>query len=470
MAQPAAALLALLLGTLVLWLSEALPVAVTALAAPALGVLMGIASPQAMFAPFAHPTVLLFLSVAIWYQAAKWRRLDRAVAAWFFPSGRATTYDVSRAVSIATAALSAFASSRSVAALMLPVVDKETSAYGLRCHRAGLLSVSWCAAFGSVFTAVGAPANLVALAALAQYDGRTVPLLYWTLIAAPVGVSLVALWLTWVKGLLGAMGHQPVRTEPNSARRAPTTAALKLADTTPILWGLDRGQLAIVAVALVCAALWAVPGVAALLYGVDSVQATSLTAQLPSAVIGLIAVSALFALPAGQRTTSSTAQSQPVLSWEHVRGIDWDLFFLLGCGLALGHQTVDTGLARWLGHLTIKGFALHSELSLTLAMTTLALLLTQFASDTVCAAVLCPLAVVASQQANVSPVAPCVAAGMACSMSLLLPSSSPSNAVTFAYGKLTRKQMAQRAVFALTAAALVIPTTTLVMVNVLNLW
>ncbi|HAN31636.1 MAG TPA: hypothetical protein DCQ06_08580, partial [Myxococcales bacterium] len=400
MSHPAGALLALLAGTLVLWLTEALPVAVTALASPALGVLLGIASVEQMFAPFAHPTVLLFFGVSVWFQAAKWRRLDRALASQILPEASTTIYGLLRAIAMATGALSALASSRSVAALMLPVVDKDSAHHGLRYHRLGLLSVSWCAAFGSVATAIGAPANLAALAALAQYDGREVPLLYWSLIAMPVAVSLLLLWLGWIRWLLGPLGAREVYGELRNQRRqrSPTTAALKVADTVPFAMGLDRGQFAIAVVGIFCAILWSLPGVASLIFGVESVQAQTLADRLPPAVIALLAVSALFVMPVGQKTGALTRdRPQTVLSWEHVRGIDWDLFFLLGCGLALGHQTVDTGLARWLGHLAIKGFALHSEVSLTLAMVGLALMLTQFASDTVCAAVLCPLAVVASQ-------------------------------------------------------------------------
>ncbi len=472
MSQPAAALLALIAGTLVLWLTEALPLGVTALAAPGVGVLLGVATPEAMFAPFAHPVVFLFLGAAFLHQAAKWRRLDRAVAAALFPRGRTSLRKLVGAISLASAALSAFSPNRSVAALMLPVVDREAQRFGLRFERLGMLGVAWCTSFGGLLTAVGAPANLVALAALSQYDGREVPLLHWTLVALPVVAALVALWLTLARVVLGPDGlqevHGDLRTE--APRRPPTTAALRLADTVPVLWGLDRGQAVIAVVTLGCLALWWAPGVVAVVAGVHSDAAQTVAAALPPGVVALLGAALLFAAPAGQkRNPLGKQRTEPVLSWAQAAGIDWDVVLLLGCGLALGHQSIDTGLSRWLGHLAVKGFGVESQLGLAAVMAGLALAMTQVASDTVTAAVLCPLAVVSAQQLNVSPVGPCLSAGMASSVAVLFPLSTETSAIIHAYRKLTWRQMAQRGVFAVVAAGVLIPVVAVAMCALVGL-
>ncbi|MCP4739192.1 MAG: hypothetical protein GY873_33925, partial [Bosea sp.] len=120
MSHPAAALMALIAGTLILWLTEALPLGISALAAPAVGVMLGVATPAAMFAPFADPVVFLFLGAAFLNEAAQRRRLDRAVAAALFSEGRTTLRALVRSISFVTCVLSAFAPNRSVAALMVP--------------------------------------------------------------------------------------------------------------------------------------------------------------------------------------------------------------------------------------------------------------------------------------------------------------------------------------------------------------
>ncbi len=474
MSQPAAALMALIAGTLVLWLTEALPLGITALAAPAFGVLLGVATPEAMFAPFANPVVFLFLGAAFLNEAAQRRRLDRAVAAALFPQGRTTLRALVRSISFVACVLSSFAPNGSVAALLVPVVTEPGKRFGLRFERLGLLGVAWCTNVGGMLTAVGAPANLVALAALSQYDGRDVPLLYWTLISLPVVIAMVGLWMALLGLVLGPDGkaevHGDLRTLPKAERRSPTTKALRLAETVPAVFGLDRGQAVIAGVIAVCLLLWWAPGLVALVTGVGSAASVATATALPPGVVALLGAAVLFAAPAGQkRNPYGKPVTEPVLSWAEAKNIDWDVVLLLGCGLALGHQGIDTGLSRWLGHLAIKGMGVETQLGLAMLMATLTLIMTQLASDTVTAAVLCPLAVVAAQQINVSPIAPCLSVGMAASMAVLTPNATDSSAIIFATSKLTWRQLAQRGVFALVAAAVLIPTLTTAVAALLGL-
>ena len=82
----AARMLALLFATLVLWLTEAIPVPVTAVLAPSVAVLMGIGSAQKMFAAFGNPLLFLFMGAFLLAQAAERTRLDRVLAARLFPT------------------------------------------------------------------------------------------------------------------------------------------------------------------------------------------------------------------------------------------------------------------------------------------------------------------------------------------------------------------------------------------------
>ncbi|MCO4760511.1 MAG: anion permease [Myxococcales bacterium] len=474
MSHPAAALMALITGTLILWLTEALPLGITALAAPAVGVMLGVATPHEMFAPFANPVVFLFLGAAFLNEGASRRRLDRAVAAALFPRGRTTLTTLVRAFSVVAYVLSSFAPNRSVASMLVPVVRDQAERFGLRFERLALLAVSWSTNIGGMITAVGVPANLVALAAISQYDGRSVPLLHWTLVALPVTAAMMGLWLALSGMVLGPDGvkvvHGDLRTSPQADRRSPTTKALRLPDTVPALWGLDRGQAVLALVIALCLLLWWLPGLVALATGLNSPTTRAVTTALPPGVIALLGAALLFAAPAGRKRNPLTKhRSEPLLTWDEAKTINWDVVLLLGCGLALGHQSIDTGLSQWLGHLAVKGLGVESQIGLTMLMTVTALVMTQFASDTVTAAVLCPLAVVSAQQINVSPVASCLSVGMASSVAVLLPQSTDSSAIVFAVSKLTRMQLAKRGLFAIVAAAILIPTITVGITALLGL-
>src|SRR5688500_3558738 len=89
-AQRVGAVLALMI---VFWMSEALPLAVTALLGPTLCVILGVATAQVAYAPFADPVIFLFIGSFILAEGMVVHRLDRRLAftalasAWVGSSG-----------------------------------------------------------------------------------------------------------------------------------------------------------------------------------------------------------------------------------------------------------------------------------------------------------------------------------------------------------------------------------------------
>jgi len=73
-AQRVGAVLALMI---VLWMTEALPLAVTALLGPTLCVILGVATAQVAYAPFADPVIFLFIGSFILAQGMVAHKLDR---------------------------------------------------------------------------------------------------------------------------------------------------------------------------------------------------------------------------------------------------------------------------------------------------------------------------------------------------------------------------------------------------------
>ena len=77
---PAHRLAAILALMVVLWITEALPLAVTALLGPSLAVVLGVAPARAAFAPFADPIIFLFIGSFILAEAMFVHGLDRRIA------------------------------------------------------------------------------------------------------------------------------------------------------------------------------------------------------------------------------------------------------------------------------------------------------------------------------------------------------------------------------------------------------
>ena len=237
----------------------------------------------------------------------------------------------------------------------------------------------------------------------------------------------------------------------------PTTAAFTVATDRAFLWGLDRGQMGTLAVAVVAMGLWLLPGAIQLLNGPVVSKAGQTDAGVPASAVALVAAAMLFLLPTATRRVAGTEQRRPILTWGEAVSIDWGEILLLGGGLALGHQLVATGLSQWLGDLAVKSLGIHGDIGLTWLFTAAALVLTQVARNTATAAVLCPLAVVAAQQTGASPVAPCVATAMATSLAFCLPLSSDANAVVFVTGRIKAREMAGNGVVSALVGLVVVP-------------
>ena len=77
---PAHRLAAILAMMVVLWITEALPLAVTALIGPVLAVIFRVVPARTAFAPFADPIIFLFIGSFILAEAMFVHGLDRRIA------------------------------------------------------------------------------------------------------------------------------------------------------------------------------------------------------------------------------------------------------------------------------------------------------------------------------------------------------------------------------------------------------
>ena len=121
--EPAQRVAAVLLLMIILWMTEALPLAVTALIGPTLCVMLGVATAQAAFAPFADPVIFLFIGSFILAQGMIVHRLDRRLAftalssPWVGSSGLRLVV----VYALVTAFLSMWMSNTATTAMMFPL-------------------------------------------------------------------------------------------------------------------------------------------------------------------------------------------------------------------------------------------------------------------------------------------------------------------------------------------------------------
>ena len=459
MRPEAARLLAVLAAAIVLWVTEALPVGVTALAAPALCVVLGVAPADKAFASFGNPLLYLFFGAFVLAAAAERTRLDRWLAGRLLPGHGATPLRKVLTLTYLTAGLSSMLSNTATTAMVLPVLRATVARLSDRARALGLLTAAYASSLGGVLTPVGTPPNLLAIAALRQYAKGDVPFFAWTLVALPMVAVLLGLWtLLLVRGLRGAT------QATDDADLGPQPGTLPQGSVP-----LDVGQRSTLIALGVAVVGWVLPGLLELVLGSGAETVRAVKRALPEGVVGIAGAALLFVLPATTRSVAGSPRPRPVLEWGEATQIDWGTILLFGGGLALGDLAFQTGLSAWIGQGVLEVTGVRSEIGLTVLFSTVAVLLSEVTSNTAAAAMLCPLAVMTSQQVGISPVAPCIAAGMAASMGFLMPISTAPNAIVYGTGQVPLRTMAKTGAVLDLAGILVIPPVVLVVTHWIGL-
>ena len=153
--------------------------------------------------------------------------------------------------------------------------------------------------------------------------------------------------------------------------------------------------------------------------------------RLPPALPAVVGVAALFAM----RRSNATGT---LLSPADLRALDWRVLLLFGGGLCLGAMMQDSGLAASVGHSLRTTFG-ESPIALAAATITTAVAFSEVASNTAAAAVLIPLVGASADPVIISPLI--LATVFACGLGFMLPVSTPPNALVFATGRLSIREM-----------------------------
>ena len=423
-------LAAIMALVIVFWITEALPLAVTALLGPTLVVLLQVAPAGLTFRPFASPTIFLFIGSFILAQALFVHRVNERIA-YGVLSLRIIGAHPTRiliAYGLLAASLSAWMSNTATAAMLVPIgltllrfMESEAT-IPKRYGTALMLMTTYCCSRGGMATPVGTPPNLIAIGMLSEQLDVRITFFQWMLFSTPIVLVLLAI----VFGYLSWVGRTGVREIPGVEQI--------IAERKRALGPWRRGEINAVIAFSVTIVLWIGPGLLALVLGTDHPLVASVTASVPSAVAALVGVVLLFLLP-NSKTERTT------ITWRQAAQIDWGTILLFGGGLALGALAGATGLAQEVA-VGITGLVDVSEIvTLTFAAAIFTVILSEAMSNTAATNIAIPIVISMAQAVGINPVIPAVAAALAASVAAVLPVSTPPNAIVYASGRVTITEM-----------------------------
>jgi len=422
---------AIVVATLILWISEIAPLGVIALWIPIAATMTGLLTwPQAVTV-WGDP--IIFLNLGAFLLA---RALDKHGAFdWLIRSRWLNTPEPESrggagrtfAILATSGSISTVQNNTAVTAMLLPAV----ASVARRSARpaAVLMALSLGATLGGMATPIGTAPNFLGYAAMKKLsDG--VSFLTWSRVGLAVwGGATLAAWgiLTFAgrfapRGLAGDFSESPARRKiaPQIERIEESEAERRMGRR----WSLAALGLA--------AAVWIGSGIVIGVYPPDSTIRVAIEKFLPESLVPVAAALLLFLVRTGPAGRS-------VLDRRDFQTIDWDTLFLFGGGLCLGRLLDKSGtaaaLAASVGHLH------WPPMVSLLAVAGATVLLSEVTSNTATAALMVPIAASIAATIGVPPIKVIQVVALTASLGFALPVSTPPNALVYGTGMIPLRWM-----------------------------
>jgi len=416
-------MLGLLLFSVILWMTEAVDYAISAvlittLMAFALGLAPNAAKPDSVLGTsaaltlalsgFANTALALVAAACFLSAAMTITGLDKRIALFILAQVGARTSRVLVGAIVVGVVLSFLVPSTTArVACLVPIILGIIHAFGVdrRSRFAGLLMIATAqaASIWNVGVKTAAAQNMVAIGFIEQSFGQTITWSDWLIAAAPWSILMsIALYFVMIRMM-------PPETEEIASGKETIRLALHA------LGPMSGAEKRLLAITLALLGFWATEKV---LHPFDTASTT------------IAAIALMFTPGIG------------VMGWKEAQSrIPWGTIVLFGTGISLGTALLQTKAAAWLAHLIVANLGLAGTSAFTvLALLSLFLIVVHlgFASATALASAMIPIMIGVLQQIAAAPGgAPLNLVGMTMllqfvvSFGFILPVNAPQNMVAY---------------------------------------
>ncbi|MEL6869804.1 MAG: DASS family sodium-coupled anion symporter [Pseudomonadota bacterium] len=413
------------------WATESIPLPATALLPLVLFQPLGIASIGAAAAPYAHPSIFLFMGGFVMALALERWNLHRRIALAVLARTGTEGKRLIGGFMLVCAGLSMWMTNTSTTMMLLPIVLSVISVLQEQVENvdaqrqqnfalALLLGLAFSASIGGLGTLIGTPPNALLVAYLADNHGIEISFARWMLVGVPVSLLLLpAAWWLLTHRLF------PVDIPANR------DVQLHLNQMRSDLGPLSAAERRVGIVFALLVAGWMLRRPLQSLLGDVGLSDTS---------IAIAAAIALFLVPSGDQ------QQRYLMRWEDTSRLPWGVLVLFGGGLSLAAVVDASGLALWLGEslAPLNGFGVAV---LMLAAVTLTIFLTEMTSNLATTATLLPVMGAIALQAGLPPLLLTVPVTIAASCAFMLPVATAPNAIVFSTGDIRIAEMVRAGVW-----------------------
>ncbi len=415
------------------WMTECLPIAVTALVPLALYPLLSIMSASETATRYADPNIFLFMGGFMLALAMQKWNLHKRIALNVIYAVGAGPRRMLAGFTVAAAVISMFVSNTATAVMMLPIgmavvshLDPESGTKS-RFGVALMLAIAYACSVGGAATLIGSPPNLIfaGQAKMLFPELGEVNFVQWFLFAFPLAVGfLVMVWAYLAFAVLG-------KTQNLKSDKALIEQEIQS------LGPWSRGEIGVMIVFALAVLGWIWR--ADISFGGFTIPGWTTLFHLKGVHDGTVAMTAalvLFAAPV------SLKKGEFLLDWETASKLPWGILLLFGGGFALAESFRITGLDIWLG----GGFEVLRDIprpALILILCLAITFLSELMSNTAQVTMLMPVLAAAAPVLGEHPYILMIPATIAASFSFMMPVGTPPNAVIFGSGYVTIPKMAK---------------------------
>ncbi|WP_405384488.1 SLC13 family permease [Maribacter sp. LLG6340-A2] len=428
LSKEANAILASTLWIAIWWITEVIPIAVTALLPLVLFPLSGGLDLASTSGSFGHKYVFLYMGgFVIAIVIEKWN-LHRRIALHIINFIGSDVRKIILGFMVATAFLSMWISNTATSVMMLPIglaivkqlkdnpvtVEDENQTFG----KALMLAIAYSASIGGVATLIGTPPNLVLAGVVLDTYGYEITFMQWFAFGLPISIVLLFICWKYLTRYAFSFKQKSFPGGKQEIRRLLTT-----------LGKISYEEKVIALVFAMTAFCWIT----------RSFLLQRILPNIDDTIIAIFFAILLFLIP-------SKTKGQQLINWEEAVKMPWGIILLFGGGMALAKGFEVSGLAVFIGNqmTSLAGLPIFLLIAVLIAAVNF---LTEITSNLATTAMLLPVLAPMALSIDVHPFVLMVGAAVAASCAFMLPVATPPNAVVFGSGYLRIPDMVGKGFF-----------------------
>jgi len=403
------------------WISEAIPMAVTALVPILIFPLTNVMSMEKLVVPYADKFVFLFLGGFLLALAIEKHGLHKRIAFRLLDLAGNAKARILLAVMLSSYVLSMWISNTATAMMLIPIAASVAHLLAAHNHeakfkRALVLGVAYSASIGGMATLIGTPPNVAAAGIVKEQFGEEISFVEWMKYGVPF--SLLLLFLVFL--VLSKIHFKKKETIVG--------AHAELHAIRQGMGKISKPEIRVLVVFAGAVLCWIFQAPISGFFHVPAFNDTWI-----ALAFGL----SLFFIP---NNTNPNERSVGLLEWSDTEKLSWGVLLMFGGGLALSLAFKEVGLlerlSQWLSVVNVG-----TSTTYLIMLCGIGLLLTALMSNLAMVTLFVPIVGVLAQANGMSPAAWAIPVTLAASCDFMFPMSTPPNAIAYGTGWVKAKDM-----------------------------